>query len=380
MGAAAARSAGRHRLHRPQDDDVTRRRAGEAQPKGRLDRVQGRFRLANGVDAPGAIGLAGAFALIVADWQRQAQIQQVTPQAVTFYIEKNTALVAYATAKGCQTLADLTQPVIYTWMRTRKTDDPAASISNNTLYSRRSAARALFTTAMCLGLHDQDPTRAIEISKRSPKFVHPVTAGEVGQLKLCAAYRIGETKVPATLALSLCCAASGESPYVTVRDVDLTNRLVWLDSTSPITRSRWVPIDDDWCLTALAARIAALTRDTDPDLLAERPLVYDLTSGEDTANKRSSATATALTKLMQTARVYRKGVTRAESIREYVAVQTYAATGSVEAVAARLGMSSLDAAAHIVGHDWVPAHSPAMPPPAWAKANVEDAEPGASTS
>lgn len=380
MGAAAARSAGRHRLHRPPDDDVTRRRAGDPQPKGRLDRVQGRFRLADGLRAAGDLPLADALALVVADWQRQAQVGQVTPQAVTFYIEKNTALVAYATAKGCQTLADLTQPVIYTWMRTRKTDDPAAPITTNTQYSRRSAARALFTTAMCLGLHDQDPTRAIEISKRSGRYVHPLTGGEVGQLKLVAAYRIGETKVPATLALSLCAAASGESPYVTVRDVDLTNRLVWLDSSSPITRSRWVPIDDDWCLTALAARITALTHDTDDDLLAERPLVYDLTSGEDTSNKRSSATATALTKLMQTARVYRKGVTRAESIREYVAVQTYAATSSVEAVAARLGMSSLDAAAHIVCHDWVPAHSPAMPPPSWARATADDAEDGASTS
>jgi len=32
----------------------------------------------------------------------------------------------------------------------------------------------------------------------------------------------------------------------------------------------------------------------------------------------------------------------------------WGATGRVEAVAARLGMSSLDRAAHLVGYDWRP--------------------------
>lgn len=349
-------------------------------PKGRLDRLPGRFRLADGLRAAGDIPLADALALVVADWQRQVQVGQVSAQAVRFYTEKTTALVAYATAHDCLTLADLTQPVVLVWMRTRKVGDPAAPISVDTQYSRRSAARALFITAICLGLHDQNPAQNITISRRGGRYVHPLDSAQVTQLKQTSAFRIGETKVPAALALALSGSASGETPYVAVRDVDLAARLVWLGNPSAVTRDRWVTIDDDWCLTALANRIAALTENTDARLLPDRTLAYDLTSGEDTPGKRSSAAATALTKLMKTARVYRKGENWVESIREYVAVRTYAATGSVEAVAARLGMSSLDAAAHIVGHDWVPAHSPAMPPPSWAKASTEDADHGASTS
>ena len=55
---------------------------------------------------------------------------------------------------------------------------------------------------------------------------------------------------------------------------------------------------------------------------------------------------------MKAARVYRKGVTRVESIREYLAVRHFEGTGSIEGTAERLGMSSLDTVAHIIGVDW----------------------------
>ena len=74
---------------------------------------------------------------------------------------------------------------------------------------------------------------------------------------------------------------------------------------------------------------------------------------DDTPGTRQAAIAQMLTSLMKRARLYREGENRVESIREWVAFRVFADTNSVEAVAQRLVMSSLDAAAHIVGYDWV---------------------------
>lgn len=358
---------GRHRLQRPADDDMSRRRVGDPQPTGRLQRPTERFRLASGLTAPGDIPLADALALIVADWNRQAAAGNVSADAIDFYTCKSTALVSYASAKGCITLADVKQPVLLMWMRAAR--QPGAASTINTQYSRRSAVRAFFTTAICLGLHDQNPAQSIELPQRDERYVCAFTAPEIAQLQQTAAFRIGETKVPATLALTLQGATCLDAGYVAVRDVDLVNRLVWLGTRpSPRSRSRWAVIEDDWSLRALTERVNALAAITPADDLAQRPLIYDRRSASDTPSKRSSATTTALTNLMKTARLYEPGVNRVESIREYVAARTYARTGSVEAVAARLGMSSLDAAAHILGLDWFTAHTPNVTPPAWAHA------------
>ena len=46
------------------------------------------------------------------------------------------------------------------------------------------------------------------------------------------------------------------------------------------------------------------------------------------------------------------GRVRIASLNEYVAVRVYEETGSLMEVAVRLGMRSLDAAAHIVDPNW----------------------------
>jgi len=52
-----------------------------------------------------------------------------------------------------------------------------------------------------------------------------------------------------------------------------------------------------------------------------------------------------------------------ESLREWLAAKVFAETGRVEAVAARLGMASLDAAAHLVGYNWTREFDIDAPPP-----------------
>jgi len=58
-----------------------------------------------------------------------------------------------------------------------------------------------------------------------------------------------------------------------------------------------------------------------------------------------------LSRALHRAGVTREGV-RPRSVREFAANRTYAQTGRVENVAELLGLSSLDAAAHFVDHQW----------------------------
>jgi integrase/recombinase XerC len=334
-------------------DDVTRRRLGDANPNGRLERPQGRFRLAYGLDDPGAIAAPVALELVEADWKRQAAIGNVSEVVLDGYCRDARSLVRTAQARGLRNLGEIDQDLIWTWMRSAKVDEPEASVSSNTRYRRRSAARAFFMTAQCLGLYDQNPAMSVEESGRSVRYVNAFTDAEIEQVKRVAAYRLGETRHPAALALVLSGATNGEVAYGVVDDVDLIHRRVWCHNGGKRSRDRWIPLDDDWCFQALANRVAALSRVTDGDVaLGQRPLTYTRITAGDAFAKRSAATSMLLLKLLKKARVWRPGETRAESLREWLAAKIFAETGRVEAVAARLGMSSLDAAAHLVGYDW----------------------------
>ena len=93
-------------------------------------------------------------------------------------------------------------------------------------------------------------------------------------------------------------------------------------------------------------------------------LVYQPKPGKPTTPRQGSAGGMIILRLLKFARVHQPGVTRAESIREWLALQVYAETGSLEEVARRLGMSSLDGAAHVVGHNWLTTDAHDRQPPA----------------
>ena len=68
-----------------------------------------------------------------------------------------------------------------------------------------------------------------------------------------------------------------------------------------------------------------------------------------------------ITKALDRAGLKQPGHIRVAAINEYVAAKVFAQTGRVEAVAARLGMRSLDAAAHLLGLDWRAQYAPPGP-------------------
>lgn len=347
---AVPRRRGRRPLH-PVGDDVTRRRVGEARPRGRLARLEGRFRLAEDLDAPGLLPLDDAFERIQQEWQRQVAEGAVVGITVKHYAEHMQSFLRFANrARGCVNLADVTVPVAQDWVVAPSPQNPGAPLPDNTIRMRRSALRSFFHTAVALGLTDQNPALSVDLPQRHPRFVNAATKAQVDQCKRVAVFRLDETRMPALLALVLMGGTLAEAAYTRVKDVDLPGRKVWLHDGGVRAQDRWVPLDDDWCFDALRKRVDALTASVPSEALADAFLTYE-NRREPTYARRAAASASMMAILFKKARITGPGV-RAEGLREHLAQRVFAETGRVEAVAARLGMGSLDAAAHIVGHDW----------------------------
>lgn len=361
--ADGTRRRGRYRLHPDGGVPVTRRRAGAANPRQKLERPVGRFVLAPSLQTPGDIRIDAAAALVYEDWARQLTNGTISAACIQGYEAQVQQLCARAEALRLTHLDQLDSTFLFEWARLQASGD--GEVSARSRKNRLSAASAFFTTAQCLGLYDENPAVAVREPTPTPRHVRPLTGGQIAQMKRTAVYRVvqlhgqtvPETKTPAAFALTLLGASNAENSQVRVRDVDLTNRRIWLHDGGYRTRDRWVPIDDDWCYAALKIRVRVLSQATDADALPGRWLGYDPKGTNPTAAKRSAATADLITKLMRKSGVYTAGVTRVESIREYLAQRVFNQTRRVEAVAERLGMSSLDAAAHLVDYDWPTAYA-----------------------
>ena len=354
----SGRHHGRHRLH-PAGDEVTRRRVGEANPRGALERNLGPFRLRADLAAPGAIPLADAAVEVFADWDRQVAAKNVSADIVSVYGKNVAAFLRVMSAQGVERVCEVDANRVLFWLQMAQPGRPAPT--RNTMSARRSAARAFFETAKCLGITGDNPAANVVLPTRSERYVRAYTTEQVEQLRRVSYYRIGETRMPALLALCISGAAMPEIGELTVADVDLEAGRFWAHDGGYRCRDRWVPFFDDWCANAISRRVGHL-RDVLGEAADDAPLIYQPGKDGPKERGRSSVATNLLTQLQVKARVHRPGVTRGESIREWTAAQVFAETGSVEQVALRLGMASLDAAAHLVGYDWVAEAGDDSPP------------------
>lgn len=352
------RRGGRYRLH-PPVDDVTRRRVGDANPRGSLERPEGPFRLRDGLVAPGDLPFDEALTLVSEDWARQTANGTISAITVRYTGELR-GLGAVLVRLGQPQVRDITANAVLMWMKMPKAD--GHGVTRDYMGFRRSAARSFFQTAFCLGLTDANPAKVIELPERSDRYVHPFTDAQIAHLKRVARTRLDDTRTPATLALVLSGAATGEVPFVTIADVDLPRRRVWVHGGGYRLRDRWIPLDDDWCLDAVTRRIEAVRNDPAHVDVGDPWLVYRPHPTKPTRERQQASLGPVITGLLKSAGLHQPGVTRAESIREWLAARVFAQTGSVEAVAVRLGMSSLDTAAHLVGYDWVQTLTTDQPP------------------
>lgn len=354
-----SRPTGRHALHPPfvvGDSAMTDRRVGEANSRGRFLRPSGFFRLDEDLSAPGAINFAEALAQVAADWDDQVAAGNISAALVFTNGYLLRSLGGFLASQGVTEVRHITANLLLAWCSLP--DKHGAAPTRSSMLHRRSALRAFFDTLYRLSITDENPAAAVSLPGQSDRYVHPLTDSQVEQLRRVARSTLTDTRTPAALALCMSGAASEEIPFVTVADVDLPGRRVWLEVTGYRRYRRWLPLFDDWCVDAVAARVRAVRENAEGKGDPHNPwLTYQNRVGfeRDPSRTRQSANGggTILTKLMRRAGVYERGVTRAESIREWLAVTTYARTESLPSVAVLLGLSSLDSAAHLVGLDWL---------------------------
>lgn len=357
MSGAGGKGRGRYRLHPVTPADAPagggavsgfRNRPTRA---GRVERPDGPFVLRAGLPMPGAMPVAEAADLVVAEWVRQAAAGQISEGTVGTHTAHLRRLVKFAQAQGAPMVCDLTANLLLVWTNAANayTGEPAP---DSTRYARKSVASSFFLTCFRLGITDQNPAQALPSRKQRERYVHPFPPEHIDRLKDASAPRMWETKGPAALALVLLGCSSGEVGTIRCRDIHLADMLVNAHGGGDRYAQRWLPIDDPWVFDALAARLRALA-DKHPDDWADRYVAYDPQPGkDDDARRRAAATSMTVGKIIERAGLKVNGVTRVASITEYVARRVFLETGRVEAVAARLGLSKLDDAAHICGYDW----------------------------
>lgn len=342
---------------------MTASRAGGPRLTGRFERPSVPFALATDLTAPGALAVGDAVERVVADWERQAKVGGVKVDTVGTHRRTLRTLATYLRNRGVRLLVDVDHDLLWGWVHSAKSTTGQAA-TDNMRALRREVAKTFYLTCYRLGLTDANPAAALHAIARSSRFVCALSDAQVQQAKSAANYEValpddrvrryepGSIKGPSALALVLCGAQPGEVGFITCDDIDLVAQLVWASGGGDRYRPRWLPITDPWVFDALATRIAWLAKQH-PDTYRSMPVAYEPTPGKaDDFARRSAATSRTLDTILVKAGLKEPGRVRVASILEWVAASVFAQTGRVEAVAARLGMSRLDAAAHLVGYDW----------------------------
>lgn len=349
MSAPVRNPRGGPYLRRAVVDEVTRRRLGDPNVRGKVAINDGFFRLREGIDSAGCYPVDNAVVEVFTDWERQVIDGDIAGDTVAYYRGGVSDLAGFATHHAVIAVGEMTPNFLLAWCRSPVRGGVGPSI--NTMYWRRSIAKAFFETCGLLGITDANPARLVVLPARPGRLVSACSDEQVALLKNAARVRINETRTPAMLALQMSGVTPTEQASLTVNDVDLPQRRVWVHDGGYRSTERWVPLFDVWCAQAVSAHVAAL-RESFGDTCGDESFLRRPKDRERTSVIQPGAVSMALTSLLRRAGVYQPGMIRVESIREWVALKVWEQTDSVEAVAVRLGMSSLDAAAHIIGYDW----------------------------
>lgn len=337
---------------------MTANRAGDARDHGRFERSDAPFSLAAPLPADGAVTTCDAVAAVIADWDRQVINGDVSADTVRTYTAVARTFQSYAAGQA-DLLCEVTSELVWLWVNSPGTRKGATvAPTQNMRALRRAVAVAVYRTLFNLGFTERNVTANLPRIVRPPRKVSAFTPAQIQRLKDHAdhdtdtsTYESGYSRTPVCLALTLVGAQSGEVGAIRVRDIDLNAWTVHLHGGGTRYEPRTVPIDDAWVWEALAARVSYLAKRYPGDV--NRPVAHNPAPGnEPSFATRSAATSGTLGALIKAAGLRKPGKIRVASINEYVAADLFAKTGRVEVVAARLGMRSLDAAAHLVGWDW----------------------------
>jgi site-specific recombinase XerD len=362
------KSGGRRALH-PREPVVSAARNGAPRVHGRLERLSDAFDLRDGLTAKGDITISEAFNLVRMDWSRQAQVGNIQTATIETHGRVLETFESFLTAHRVERICDITQVHLLDFQQALTTythEPPTQSMQ----MLRRSVARAMFTTAACLGITDRDLTGSMERYNKPDRVIRPLSTRELELVKSAAESDSrgiqGSTKMAAAVALAILGGHSKEIPQVTVRDIDLLEGKIWVRGQEDRIRARWLPIDDNWCFEVLLARVAYL-REQHADGAEHITVAYSIgkTRGGKFVKNPAAATTNLIDKTLKRSGIQNSRYVRVASITESLAYRIWAETHRLEAVAVRLGMRSLDRVVDLLQHDWAKEftidHEPGQP-------------------
>lgn len=227
----------------------------------------------------------------------------------------------------------------FVWSPTSRSRIPAI----HTMHVRRSAIRALFSTAVRLGLCEEDPTLGLDVPPKTGRACRPLDADEMMLVQLTALARVkNPLRTASVVALAEATATTGELPQIRWRDVDLQAGVVVLPGASPVA-ARTGQLSD-WGIRQLERFRQATGGGGD------EPVVHRGRSAPDSHVGQASMSRM-LGRLLADAGLTDIDV-KPTSIRLYRPASLVAEGGRIEDAARMLGIGSLDAVAEAIGYQW----------------------------
>lgn len=226
-------------------------------------------------------------------------------------------------------------------------------VAVGTKHSRRSALRSIFKTCRAQGLDDRDPAADIVLPPRQERIARPLTDDEMQRCQDASFRTTTETRLPCALALAMSGALPSEAVQMTVEDVWPEHRRARAHDGASLAPPRWLKLGN-WAAEQVARRVDDLDR-TPPRWAYERldrprGLVYAPRLDPE-QRTRKQRTSDAVLLVLRLAGLDDPEI-RPTSVTEWFAAKVYEETSSIEHVAARVGLVSLDAAASMLGLDW----------------------------
>lgn len=309
-----------------------------------------------GLGPGAALTLERAFEMISAELDARLARGLLNASTRAMLDEQMRRLGGFCKANGAGRLLDLHVDLASRWISSRLSHANFAGLppSVSVQQKRRTVISVVFRTARQLGLDARDLSSFIELEPRSPRAWRPLGDDETALLRHVTAGVHDHRAAPATLALALAGGSVSEIGLVTVGDLALDDHLVWLRGSRVNLFARWVPLDE-WGQRVVERRLRAIHRSGYDD--PGTPLTYEDRIGPDLVLQPNptvarSRVSTRLAWLLQAAGLHLLPGVRPKSIREWLGMSVFNETGSVEAVAARLGMPDLALVAELLGYDW----------------------------
>jgi integrase/recombinase XerC len=210
--------------------------------------------------------------------------------------------------------------------------------ADGTVRLRLFAVRAMSQEAVRLGLMDADPTLGIEPPPRAPLLTRPLTDAEIDRGRARAVASPSDMRHPIAWALSEATGRTSEIGLAGASDVDMDEARVWLPGTSEID-ARWGYLTE-WGLLQIGRRLRDV-EGPDDSLIVWR--------SEPRALRAACSQA-----VLETLRAadLRAPDVRPRSIVAWAGHKALEDGMTLEQVARRLGMRSLDETAALLRYDW----------------------------